>query len=53
LKKRLNEIMAGNTGQKVEKITLDMERDYWMTADESNKYGLIDKIITSPPKPSK
>jgi ATP-dependent Clp protease protease subunit len=53
LKRRLNEIMASNTGQKIEKITLDMERDYWMTADESKKYGLIDKVITSPPKTSK
>jgi ATP-dependent Clp protease, protease subunit len=53
LKKRLNEIMAANTGQKIEKVVADMERDYWMTADESKKYGLIDKVITSPPKVSK
>jgi ATP-dependent Clp protease protease subunit len=53
LKRRLNEIMATNTGQKIEKITLDMERDYWMTADESKKYGLVDKVITSPPKLAK
>ncbi len=53
LKKRLNEIMAANTGQKIEKVVADMERDYWMTADESKKYGLIDKVITSPPKISK
>ena len=50
LKRRLNEIMAASTGQKVEKITADMERDYWMTADEAKKYGLIDKVITTPPK---
>ena len=50
LKQRLNEIMAANTGQKLEKVTLDMERDYWMPADESKKYGLIDKVLTSPPK---
>jgi ATP-dependent Clp protease protease subunit len=53
LKRRLNEIMASNTGQKLEKITLDMERDYWMTADESKKYGLVDKVIASLPKVSK
>lgn len=53
LKRRLNEIMAANTGQKIEKITADMERDYWMTADESKKYGLIDKVMTSPPVASK
>lgn len=50
LKHRLNEIMAENTGQKVEKIKDDMERDYWMTAKEALKYGLVDKIITTPPK---
>jgi ATP-dependent Clp protease protease subunit len=53
LKHRLNEIMAKNTGQKLEKVTIDMERDYWMTADESKKYGLVDKVITSPPKAQK
>ncbi len=50
VKQRLNEIMAANTGQKVEKIKDDMERDYWMTAEEAKKYGLVDKIITTPPK---
>lgn len=52
IKHRLNEIMAKNTGQKVEKIQLDMERDKWMDAEEAKKYGLIDAIITSPPKAS-
>ena len=50
VKHRLNEIMAANTGQKIDKIKDDMERDYWMTAEEALKYGLVDKIITSPPK---
>ena len=50
VKHRLNEIMAANTGQKIEKIKEDMERDYWMTADEALKYGLVDKVITTPPK---
>jgi ATP-dependent Clp protease, protease subunit len=45
LKKRLNEILAQNTGQKLSKIELDVERDYWMTADEALKYGLVDKVI--------
>lgn len=53
LKKRLNEIVASNTGQKVEKITADMERDYWMSAEEAKKYGLVDAVITTPPKPGK
>ncbi|HEU4984357.1 MAG TPA: ATP-dependent Clp protease proteolytic subunit, partial [Nitrososphaera sp.] len=50
VKQRLNEIMAANTGQKVEKIKEDMERDYWMTASEALDYGLVDKVITAPPK---
>jgi ATP-dependent Clp protease protease subunit len=45
IKHRLNEIMAGNTGQSVMKIKEDMERDKWMTADESKKYGIVDKVI--------
>jgi ATP-dependent Clp protease protease subunit len=51
LKRKLNEIMAKNSGQSVEKITQDMERDYWMPAEEAKKYGLVDAVITSPPKP--
>jgi ATP-dependent Clp protease protease subunit len=50
LKNRLTEIMAENTGQKFDKIKADMERDYWMPADEAKKYGLVDKVITVPPK---
>jgi ATP-dependent Clp protease protease subunit len=53
LKHKLNEIMAKNTGQKIEKVTDDMERDYWMTSHEAQKYGLIDKVITTPPKVAK
>lgn len=51
VKKLLEGIMAGNTGQKPEKIHEDMERDRWMTATEAAKYGLVDKVITTPPKP--
>jgi ATP-dependent Clp protease, protease subunit len=50
IKKLLEEIMAKNTGQKLEKMHHDMERDFWMTAKESVKYGLADKIITKPAK---
>ncbi|HET6747184.1 MAG TPA: ATP-dependent Clp protease proteolytic subunit [Candidatus Saccharimonadales bacterium] len=46
LKRRLNEILAKNTGQKLSKIELDMERDFWMGAEEAKKYGLIDSVIT-------
>lgn len=50
VKERLNQLMAENTGQKVSKIKDDMERDYWMTADEAKKYGLVDAVILQPPK---
>lgn len=44
----LNEIMAKNTGQKVSTIEKDVERDYFMTADDAKKYGIVDSIITKP-----
>ena len=47
LKKLLNEIMARNTGQSLRKIEADVERDFWMSAEEAKKYGLVDKVITS------
>ena len=46
MRERLNEIMASHTGQKVDKIALDTERDNFMSAEESKDYGLIDEIIT-------
>lgn len=52
VKKLLEEIMARNTGQKVERIHEDMERDKWLTAKQAKDYGLVDAIITSPPKHS-
>ncbi|HAT74204.1 MAG: ATP-dependent Clp protease proteolytic subunit [Candidatus Moranbacteria bacterium GW2011_GWF2_36_839] len=45
IKKRLNEIMARHTGQKLEKVERDAERDYFMSAEEAKKYGIVDKII--------
>lgn len=53
VKKLLEEIMVKNTGQKAEKIHHDMERDFWMTAEEAKKYGLVDKIITTTSKSKK
>jgi ATP-dependent Clp protease, protease subunit len=50
VKRLLEQIMAKNTGQKLERIHEDMERDRWMTADEAYKYGLVDKVVTTPPK---
>ena len=46
-KKRLNEILAANTGKDVEQVALDTERDHYMTAEEALEYGLIDRIITN------
>ena len=47
IKKRLNSILADNTGQSVETVTADCERDNFMTAEEAKEYGLIDKVIYS------
>ena len=46
-KKKLNEILAANTGQPGEKITEDTERDNFMSAQEAQAYGLIDRVITN------
>lgn len=43
-KDRLNKLLAKNTGQPLEKIQKDVERDFYMSADEAKKYGLIDEI---------
>lgn len=45
LKKTLAEILAKQTGQKLEQVEKDMDRDYWMSAEEAKKYGIIDEII--------
>ncbi|MCR5747660.1 MAG: ATP-dependent Clp endopeptidase proteolytic subunit ClpP [Lachnospiraceae bacterium] len=44
-KKKLNEILAANTGNPVEKVAEDTERDNWLTAEEALEYGLVDKIV--------
>ncbi|HET7640990.1 MAG TPA: ATP-dependent Clp protease proteolytic subunit [Ktedonobacteraceae bacterium] len=53
VKHLLEEIMARNTGQPVERVHEDMERDRWMTADEALKYGIVDKIAPVAPTSSK
>jgi ATP-dependent Clp protease protease subunit len=45
LKKELNKILAENTGQSIRKIERDTERDFFMSAEEAMKYGLIDKVL--------
>ena len=47
LKERLNEMMAEHTGQPLEKLSDDVERDYFLTADEAKAYGLVDDVLTS------
>lgn len=46
-KKKLNEILAANTGQTVEKIAEDTERDNFMSAEEALQYGLVDRILVN------
>ncbi len=50
---RLNEILAKHTGQPLDKIAQDTERDYFMSGEEAKKYGLIDEVISRPPKATK
>ena len=45
-KKKLNEILAANTGRSIEEIERDTERDNYMSAEEAKAYGLIDEILT-------
>ena len=44
---RLNKILAANTGQSLEQIEIDTERDNFMSAEEAKEYGLVDEVITS------
>jgi ATP-dependent Clp protease protease subunit len=46
LKKILNEILSKHTGQPIEKIEKDTDRDFFMSAEEAKEYGLIDKVLT-------
>lgn len=45
-KNKLNEILAANTGQSIEQVAIDTERDNYMSAIEAKEYGLIDEVIT-------
>jgi len=47
LKERMNEMMAHHTGQPVEKVADDVERDYFLTAEEARDYGLVDEVLVS------
>jgi ATP-dependent Clp protease protease subunit len=45
IRRRLDKIIADHTGQPLEKVTRDTERDYFMSADEATEYGIIDRVI--------
>ena len=51
IRERLNTILAERTGQPLEKIQMDTERDNFMSADEAKEYGLIDEVITKANRP--
>jgi ATP-dependent Clp protease protease subunit len=50
-KARLNQILAHHTGQPIDKIERDSDRDYFMSAEEAKKYGLVDDVVKTPTKP--
>lgn len=45
IKNQLNQILSDHTGQSIKRIESDTDRDFWMTAEEAKKYGIVDKII--------
>jgi ATP-dependent Clp protease protease subunit len=47
LKRRLEEIMASHTGQDMEKVRQDMDRDFFMTSEEAKEYGIIDQVLVN------
>jgi len=53
LKRRLHQIMAEHTGQSIEKIAADSERDFYMSAEEAKAYGLIDEVVIPKKTPEK
>jgi len=53
VKHELYEILSNHTGQTIEKVTKDSNRDYWMTADEAKLYGLVDEVLLTNSKKTK
>jgi ATP-dependent Clp protease protease subunit len=47
LRSKINEMIAEETGQSLEKVERDTDRDYWLSADEAQEYGLVSRIIAS------
>ncbi|MBI1781521.1 MAG: ATP-dependent Clp protease proteolytic subunit, partial [Sphingobacteriales bacterium] len=50
LKKELYDVIAFHSGQEVDKITKDFDRDFWMTAMEAKDYGLVDEVLVMNPR---
>jgi ATP-dependent Clp protease protease subunit len=48
-KRLLNELISKHTGQKLDKVEKDTDRDYYMSSDEAKKYGIVDNVITKAP----
>ena len=46
IKERLNKILSENTNQPLEKLSADVERDYFLDGEEAVEYGIVDKVIT-------
>ncbi len=53
LRDRLNEVLARHTGQSVDQIARDTERDYYMDGNEAQRYGLVDQVVAHRPRPAK
>lgn len=47
MKQRINELQAGHTGQSVEQVTADSERDRWFSAEEAKAYGMVDHVVST------
>jgi ATP-dependent Clp protease protease subunit len=53
IRHELDEILANHTGQPIDRITKDRDRDFWMTAEESKEYGLVDEVLLTNPRKEK
>lgn len=53
IKQELYNIIANHTGKPAEQVAIDCDRDFWMTADESKEYGLVDEVLITNPKKEK
>ncbi|MFH1782148.1 MAG: ATP-dependent Clp protease proteolytic subunit, partial [Candidatus Omnitrophota bacterium] len=53
IRDKIDEILSRHTGQKLEKIKTDTDRDYFMSAEEAKEYGLIDEVLTGDTKKKK